>query len=37
VYVSASRMRELVKFGTDVSEFVPKLTAQRLKEKLGPR
>ena len=36
VYVSASRMRELVKFGTDVSEFVPKLTAQRLKERLGP-
>ncbi len=36
VYVSASRMRELVRFGTDVSEFVPKLTAQRLKERLGP-
>jgi pantetheine-phosphate adenylyltransferase len=36
-YVSASRMRELVRFGMDVSEFVPKLAAARLKEKLGPR
>ena len=35
-YVSASRMRELVSFGADVSEFVPRLAAQRLKEKLGP-
>ena len=35
-YVSASRMRELVSFGADVSDFVPKLAAQRLKEKLGP-
>ena len=34
-YVSASRMRELARFGTDVSSFVPKLAAQRLKEKLG--
>ncbi len=36
-YVSASRMRELVRFGADVSEFVPKLVALRLKEKLAPR
>ncbi len=35
-YVSASRMRELVSFGADVSDFVPRLAAQRLKEKLGP-
>ena len=34
-YVSASRMRELARFGTDVSSFVPKLAAQRLTEKLG--
>jgi pantetheine-phosphate adenylyltransferase len=36
-YVSASRMRELVRFGADVSDFVPKLVARRLKEKLAPR
>ena len=35
-YVSASRMRELVRFGRDVSEFVPQLAAKRLSEKLGP-
>ena len=35
-YVSASRVRELVRFGADVSEFVPPLVAQRLKERLGP-
>ena len=35
-YDSASRMRELVSFGADVSDFVPRLAAQRLKEKLGP-
>ncbi len=35
-YVSASRMRELVRFGADVSDFVPKLVAQRLKERIGP-
>lgn len=34
-YVSASRMRELARFGTDVSNFVPKLAAQRLREKLS--
>jgi len=36
-YVSASRMRELVRFGADVSEFVPDSVAKKLKEKLGPR
>ncbi len=36
-YVSASRIRELVRFGADVTEFVPKLVAQRLKEKLEKR
>jgi len=36
-YVSASRMRELVRFGADVSEFVPLSVAKKLKEKLGPK
>jgi len=36
-YVSASRMRELVRFGADVSEFVPASVAKKLKEKLGPK
>jgi len=36
-YVSASRMRELVRFGADVSEFVPPSVAKKLKEKLGPK
>jgi len=36
-YVSATRMRELVKFGADVSEFVPESVAKKLKEKLGPK
>ena len=36
-YVSASRMRELVRFGADVSEFVPPSVATKLKEKLGPK
>ncbi len=35
-YVSASRVRELVRFGTDVSEFVPPIVHERLKEKLAP-
>jgi pantetheine-phosphate adenylyltransferase len=33
-YVSASRIRELVRFGSDVSEFVPPLVHKRLQEKL---
>jgi pantetheine-phosphate adenylyltransferase len=36
-YVSASRMRELVRFGADVSEFVPASVAKKLKEKLAPK
>ncbi|MCP4005206.1 MAG: pantetheine-phosphate adenylyltransferase [bacterium] len=34
-YVSSSRLRELVRFGTDVSEFVPEGVYERLKERLG--
>ena len=33
-YVSASRIRELVSFGSDVSAFVPPLVQQRLRRKL---
>ena len=36
-YVSASRVRELVKFGADVTEFVPPEVAKRLRERLGPK
>ena len=36
-YVSASRVRELVKFGADVSEFVPPEVAKRLRDRLGPK
>jgi pantetheine-phosphate adenylyltransferase len=36
-YVSSSRLRELVRFGTDVSEFVPEGVHKRLREKLAPR
>jgi pantetheine-phosphate adenylyltransferase len=35
-YVSSSRLREIVRFGGDVSPFVPKLVAQKLQEKLAP-
>ena len=35
-YVSASRMRELVRFGADVSEFVPAVVHERLRAKLTP-
>jgi len=34
-YVSSSRLKELVRFGSNVSEFVPPLVAKRLQEKLG--
>lgn len=34
-YVSSSRLKELVRFGTNVDEFVPPIVAARLKEKLG--
>ena len=36
-YVSASRVRELVKFGADVTEFVPPEVAKRLRERIGPK
>ena len=35
-YVSSSRLRELVRFGRDVSEWVPPPVAKALKEKLNP-
>ena len=34
LYVSSSRLKELVRFGADIEEFVPPLVAARLKEKL---
>jgi pantetheine-phosphate adenylyltransferase len=34
-YVSSSRLRELVKFGASVDEFVPANVAKRLRERLG--
>ena len=34
-YVSSSRLKELVRFGGNVEEFVPQLVARRLREKLG--
>ena len=34
LYVSSSRLKELVQFGRDVSEFVPALVAQKLKDRL---
>ena len=36
LYVSSSRLKELVRFGSDVSDFVPPEIAKRLVEKLGP-
>ena len=35
-YVSSSRLREIVSFGADVSEFVPPIVNARLREKLAP-
>ena len=35
LYVSSSRLKELARFGRDVSEFVPAAVAQHLKERLG--
>jgi pantetheine-phosphate adenylyltransferase len=37
LYVSSSRLRELARFGRDVSEFVPELVAVKLKERFAPR
>jgi len=34
-YVSSSRLKELVHFGTDVSEWVPPVVAKYLREKVG--
>ena len=34
-FVSSSRLREIASFGADVSEFVPKLVAQKMKDKLA--
>jgi len=35
LYVSSSRLKELVRFGRDVSEFVPPHVAKQLRERLG--
>ncbi len=34
-YVSSSRLKELVRFGTDISDFVPPVVEAALREKLG--
>jgi pantetheine-phosphate adenylyltransferase len=36
LYVSSSRLKELVRFGISIEEWVPALVAKRLREKLGP-
>jgi pantetheine-phosphate adenylyltransferase len=36
LYVSSSRLKELVRFGASIDEFVPAIVAQALKRKLGP-
>jgi len=35
LYVSSSRLKELVRFGTPIDEFVPPVVARRLAEKLA--
>jgi pantetheine-phosphate adenylyltransferase len=35
LYVSSSRLKELVHFGADIDEFVPAVVAKRLREKVG--
>lgn len=35
LYVSSSRLKELVRFGASVDEFVPPIVAEALKRKLG--
>ena len=37
LYVSSSRLKELVRFGASVDEFVPPIVAEKLKEKLAAR
>ena len=34
IYVSSSRLKELVRFGASVAEFVPPLVEERLKQKI---
>ena len=34
IYVSSSRLKELVRFGASISEFVPPLVEERLKQKI---
>lgn len=36
-YVSSSRLKELVRFGANVEDFVPPIVAKKLEEKLGSR
>ncbi len=36
LYVSSSRLKELVRFGASIDEFVPAIVAEALKKKLGP-
>jgi len=36
-YVSSSRLRELLRFGTDISEFVPPAVNKRMKALFKPR
>ena len=35
LYVSSSRLKELVRFGASIDEFVPPIVAEALKKKLG--
>ena len=37
LYVSSSRLKELVRFGASIDEFVPPVVAEALKRKLAPR
>jgi len=37
LYVSSSRLKELVRFGASIDEFVPTVVAEALKRKLAPR
>ena len=36
LYVSSSRLKELVRFGASIDEFVPPVVASALRKKLGP-
>lgn len=37
LYVSSSRLKELVRFGASIDEFVPPVVAEAIKRKLAPR